>query len=164
MKIPAGVDTGAQMRLRGEGEGGRRGGPSGDLYVIIHVQEHEFFKRDQQNIYCEYPISMVQAALGCEVDVPTIHGKKKMTIAAGSQSGARFSLRKEGVPSLRGGSRGDMIVQLLVKTPTKLCAEQKKVLKNFDELCQKHGQNKETEGFFTKLFHEVLGKMEKNTA
>lgn len=160
LKIPAGVDTGAQMRLRGEGEGGRRGGPSGDLYVIIHVHEHEFFKRDRQTIYCELPISMVQAALGCKVDVPTIHGKKKLTIPAGSQSGERFTLRREGVESLRGGSRGDMLVQLQVKTPTNLCQEQKNVLENFDQLCQKHGQNKEDEGFFSKLFHEVMGKKE----
>ncbi len=160
LKIPAGVDTGAQMRLRGEGEGGRRGGQSGDLYVVIHVQEHEFFKREGQTIYCEFPLSMVQAALGCKTDVPTIHGKKKLSIPAGSQSGARFTLKKEGIPSLRGGARGDMVVQLQVKTPTNLCAEQKKVLENFDELCQKHGQNEEHEGFFTKLFHEVMGKKE----
>jgi molecular chaperone DnaJ len=162
LKIPAGVDTGAQMRLRGEGEGGRRGGPSGDLYVVIHVQEHDFFKRDKQTIYCSFPVSMVQAALGCKVDVPTIHGKKKLSIPAGSQSGERFTLRREGVPSLRTGSRGDMIVQLQVKTPTRLCAEQKKVLENFDELCQKHGQHEEQEGFFSKLFHEVMGKKEKD--
>lgn len=163
LKIPAGVDTGAKMRLRGEGEGGRRGGPSGDLYVVIHVREHDFFKRDRQTIYCELPVSMVQAALGCKVDVPTIHGKKKLSIAAGGQSGDRFTLKREGVPSLRGGSHGDMIVQLLVKTPTNLCEEQKKVLESFDELCQKHGQHKEDEGFFSKLFHEVIGKKEKDS-
>jgi len=163
LKIPAGVDTGAQMRLRGEGEGGRRGGPSGDLYVVIHVQEHDFFKRDRQTIYCEFPVSMVQAALGCKLDVPTIHGKKKMTIPAGSQSGERFTLRKEGVPSLRGGGSGDMIVQLQVKTPTNLCEEQKELLENFDKLCQKHGQHEEDEGFFSKLFHEVVGKKDKES-
>jgi len=160
LKIPAGVDTGAQMRLRGQGEGGRRGGQSGDLYVVIHVHEHEFFKRDHQTIYCEFPVSMVQAALGCKTNVPTIHGKKKLSIPAGSQSGARFTLKKEGIPSLRGGANGDMIVQLQVKTPVNLCAEQKKVLENFDKLCEKHGQNKEQEGFFSKLFHEVVGKKE----
>ncbi|HID70324.1 MAG TPA: molecular chaperone DnaJ [Desulfobacterales bacterium] len=160
LKIPAGVDTGAQMRLRGEGEGGRRGGPSGDLYVVIHVQEHEFFKRDRQTIFCEFPVTMAQAALGCKVDVPTIHGKKKLNVPAGSQSGKQFTLRKEGIPSLRGGGRGDMVVQLQVRTPTNLCEEQKKVLKDFDELCNKHGQNKENEGFFSKLIHEVVGKKE----
>ncbi len=158
LKIPAGVDTGAQMRLRGQGEGGRRGGPSGDLYVVIHVQEHEFFKRDGETIYCQFPVSMVQAALGAKVDVPTIHGKKSLNIPAGSQSGERFTLKKQGVVSLRGGHTGDMIVQLQVKTPTNLCEEQKKVLANFDKLCQKHGQHEEQEGFFSRLFHEVLGK------
>jgi len=161
LQIPAGVDTGAQMRLRGQGEGGRRGGHSGDLYVVIHVQEHDFFKRDGQTVFCEFPVSMVQAALGCKLDVPTIHGKKKMNIPAGSQSGARFTLRKEGIANLRGGGRGDMLVQLQVKTPVNLCAEQKKVLENFNKLCEKHGQNDEDEGFFAKLFHEVVGKKEK---
>ncbi len=149
------------MRLRGEGEGGRRGGPSGDLYVVIHVQEHEFFKRDGETVYCQFPVSMVQAALGCKIDVPTIHGKKSLNIPVGSQSGARFTLKKQGVPSLRGGHRGHMIVQLQVKTPTNLCEEQKKVLENFDELCQKHGQHKEQEGFFARLYHEVVGKKDK---
>jgi molecular chaperone DnaJ len=106
---------------------------------------------------------MVQAALGCKVDVPTVHGKKKMNIPAGSQSGARFTLKKEGVPSLRGRGRGDMMVQLHVNTPTNLCEDQKKVLENFDELCQKHGQHKEHEGFFSKLFHEVVGKKDKES-
>ncbi len=163
IKIPAGVDTGAQMRLRGQGEGGRRGGPSGDLYVVIHVQEHEFFKREGDTIYCQFPISMVQGALGCKIDVPTIHGKKSLSIPAGSQSGELFTLKKQGVISLRGGGRGNMIVQLQVKTPTNLCEEQKKVLENFDELCHKHGQHEEQEGFFARLYHEVIGKKGKES-
>lgn len=163
IKIPAGVDTGAQMRLRGEGEGGRRGGPSGDLYVVIHVQEHEFFKREGDTIYCQFPISMVQAALGCKIDVPTIYGKKSLSIPAGSQSGELFTLKKHGVTSLRGGNRGNMIVQLQVKTPTNLCEEQKKVLENFDKLCQQHGQHEEQEGFFARLYHEVVGKKGKES-
>ena len=158
IKIPAGVDTGARMRLRGEGEGGRRGGQTGDLYVIIHVLEHDFFKRDGDTIYCQLPVSMVKAALGDTVEVPTVHGKKKLDIPAGSQSGDIFTLRKEGVPSLRGHGKGDMIVELQVQTPTNLCEEQKQVLRNFDNLCQKHGQHVEQEGFFTRLFNEVLGK------
>jgi molecular chaperone DnaJ len=158
IKIPAGVDTGARMRLRGEGEGGRRGGPAGDLYVIIHVEEHEFFKREGDTIYCRMPVSMVSAALGTTVEVPTVHGKKKLDIPAGSQSGDIFTLRKEGVPSLRGHGRGDMIIELQVQTPTNLCEEQKEVLRNFDKLCQKQGQHVEREGFFARLFNEVLGK------
>lgn len=161
IKIPAGVDEGARMRLRGEGEGGRRGGVTGDLYVIIHVHDHEFFKRDGTTIYCRLPISMVQAALGAAVEVPTVHGKKNLNIPAGSQSGERFTLRREGVPSLRGGGRGDMVVELQAQTPTNLCDEQKEMLRRFDELCEEHGQKKESEGFFSKLFHEVLGKKAK---
>jgi len=146
VKIPAGVDTGARMRLRGEGEGGRRGGPSGDLYVVIHVQPHEFFQREGQIIYLRYPVSMVKAALGCEVEVPTIHGKSSLKIPAGTQSGERFTLRKEGVPSLRRTGKGDMVIEVQVQTPTKLTNHQKELLKEFDEHCG------EDEGFFSRLF------------
>ncbi len=158
LKIPGGVDTGARMRLRGEGEGGRRGGEAGDLYVVIHVDDHEFFKRDGDTIVCRYPIPMTRAALGDTVEIPTIHGKKKLNIPAGSQSGTVFTLKNEGVPSLRGHGRGDMLVELQVTTPTNLCEEQKKSLREFDTLCEKHGQNVENEGFFKKLFNEVIGK------
>lgn len=158
LKIPAGVDTGARMRLRGEGEGGRRGGGPGDLYVIVHVQEHDFFKRDGNTIYVKMPISMVTAALGDTIEIPTIHGKKKLDIPAGSQSGELFTLRNEGVPSLRGHGKGDMVVELHVQTPTNLCEEQKKVLREFDTLCEQHGQNVEQEGFLKRLFNDVMGK------
>lgn len=158
LKIPAGVDTGARMRLKGEGEGGRRGGPSGDLYVIIEVEPHEFFGRDGDNIYCRLPVSIVDAALGAKTEVVTIHGTKKLTIPEGSQSGEVFTLRGEGVKNLRGRGRGDMFVELQVLTPTNLCEEQKKVLREFDTLCDKLGQNKEQEGFFAKLVNEVMGK------
>lgn len=158
LKIPAGVDTGARMRLRGEGEGGRRGGGAGDLYVVVHVSEHEFFKREGDTIYCRYPISMTKAALGATVEVPTVHGKKSLNIPAGSQSGEIFTLKNEGVQNLRGRGKGDMVVELQVLTPTNLCDEQKKVLEEFDTLCVKHGQHKEEEGFFKRLFNEVMGK------
>lgn len=158
IKIPAGVDNGAKMRLRNEGEGGRRGGPPGDLYIVMHVEEHEFFKRQDETIYCKLPVPMVKAALGGSVEVPTIHGKKKLSIPEGSQSGDIFTLKKEGVPRLRGHGRGDMVVELQVVTPTGLCQEQKDMLKNFDNLCVKHGQHKEQEGFFTRLYHEVVGR------
>jgi molecular chaperone DnaJ len=161
VKIPAGVDHGARMRLRGEGEGGRRGGTAGDLYVVILVQEHQFFKREGETIYCHFPISMAQAALGCKVDVPTIHGKKSLKIPAGSQSGASFTLRHEGVPSLRGGQKGDMVVELQVQTPVNLSLEQKELLQKFDDLGREQGHHEEREGFFKRLFHEVLGKKSK---
>ena len=158
LKIPAGVDTGAKMRLSGEGEGGRRGGPHGDLYVVIHVEPHDFFQRQEETIYCQFPLSMVNAALGCKVEVPTIYGKKNLTIPAGSQSGERFTLKKEGVTRLRGYGSGDMVVELKVLTPTRLCDNQKKLLKDFDKLCEEHGQHKDQDGFFSKLFKEVLGR------
>ena len=161
IKIPAGVDNGARMRLRGEGEGGRRGGPSGDLYVIVHVEEHEFFMREGDTIFARLPVSMVNAALGADVEVPTIHGRKKLNIPAGSQSGERFTLKQEGVPRLRGGGRGNMIIELQVLTPTNLCEEQKKVLREFDSLCEKNDQSREQEGFFSRLYNEVLGKNHK---
>ncbi len=158
LKIPAGVDTGARMRLRGEGEGGRRGGAAGDLYVVVHVQTHDFFKRDGDTIFCRLPVSMVRAALGAELEVPTVYGKKNIDIPAGSQSGDHFTLKGEGVVSLRGRGKGDMVVELQVMTPTNLCEEQKKVLRDFDTLCVQHGQHKEEEGFFKRLFNEVLGR------
>ncbi|PID72461.1 MAG: molecular chaperone DnaJ [Desulfobulbus propionicus] len=156
LKIPAGVDTGSRMRLTGEGEGGRRGGQSGDLYVIIHVEDHEYFQRDGQLIYLQLPVPMVKAALGCEIDVPTIHGTAKLKIPVGTQAGDRFTLRKEGVPSLRGGSKGDMLVEVQVKTPVKLSKKQKELLREFENL------NKETEeeGFFARLFHNKKKKAE----
>lgn len=157
IRIPAGVDTGSRMRLTGEGEGGRRGGQSGDLYVIIHVEEHEHFQRDGQHIYLSLPVPMVQAALGCEVDVPTIHGTSKLKIVAGTQSGDRFTLRREGVPSLRGGGKGDMVVEAQVKTPVKLTKQQKELLKDFDGMCKE----REEEGFFSRLFHTHIGKQKK---
>ncbi|OQX13752.1 MAG: molecular chaperone DnaJ [Desulfobulbaceae bacterium A2] len=153
LKIPAGVDSGARMRLRGEGEGGRRGGPSGDLYVVIQVAEHELFEREDQTIFCRWPVSMVKAALGCEVEVPTVHGKSTLKVPTGTQSGERFTLKGEGVPSLRGGRRGDMVVELMVKTPTRLCKRQKEILAEFDSLCKV-----EEEGFFSRLLHGGKGK------
>ncbi len=152
LKIPAGVDNGARMRLRGEGEGGRNGGSAGDLYVIIHVEPHEFFKRDGDNIYCQLPVSMVQATLGAEFDVPTVNGKTKLKIPAGTQTGQRFTLAGEGVTSLRGQGRGDMIVEVGVTTPTNLNEHQKELLRKFAE----HENDKdedEHEGFFKKLLH-----------
>ncbi|MCW5199254.1 molecular chaperone DnaJ [Desulfobulbus sp. F1] len=153
LKIPAGVDTGSRMRLTGEGEGGRRGGSSGDLYVVIHVREHEYFLRDGQTIFLRYPVSMVKAALGCEVDVPTVNGTAKLKIKAGTQSGERFTLRGEGVVGLRGRTPGDMIVEVQVQTPTNLTSKQKELLEEFDGHCQG-----EEEGFFAKMFGSFKGR------
>jgi molecular chaperone DnaJ len=157
LKIPAGVDNGSRMRLSGEGEGGRRGGPSGDLYVVIHVQAHEFFQRDGQTIYLRYPLPMVRAALGCEIDVPTIDGSSGLKVPAGTQSGHRFTLRGEGIASLRGRKRGDMIVEMQVQTPTKLSKRQKELLYEFDDL----SCDQDEEGFFSRLLHGHLGRQKK---
>lgn len=152
LKIPAGVDTGARMRLTGEGEGGRQNGSPGDLYVFIYVEPHEFFERDNSNIYLEFPLSFTQAALGCKPAIPTIHGEEKLTIPAGTQTGEQFVLKSQGVASLRGNSKGDMIVRVKVKTPEKLTERQKELLEEF-ELIEKEKKPEQEEGFFKKLFN-----------
>ncbi len=154
LKIPAGVDNGARMRLQGEGQGGRKGGHAGDLYVIIHVDSHEFFERDGENIYFALPISMVQAALGDKIDIPTIHGTKTITIPKGTQANDTQLLKSEGVPSLRGHGRGDMTVVFKVTTPTNLTEQQEGLLRQFAGLSEQ-GKSEKTdeEGFFQKLFH-----------
>ena len=133
--VPAGVEDGTRIRLAGEGEAGARGGPRGDLYIFISVKPHEIFERDGPNLYCRTPASMVQAALGCSIEVPTIEGgKAEMKIPEGAQTGRRMRLRGKGMPRLRGGPRGDMIVELFVETPRNLCDRQKELLKEFCDL------------------------------
>jgi len=128
---------------------------AGDLYVIIHVEAHEFFEREGSNIYCTLPISMVQAALGAKLDVPTIHGKKNIVIKKGSQTGQSITLKEEGVPTLRGHGRGNMIVTLQVLTPTNLSKEQEELLKKFAQLAGDDANQPEEEGFFKKLLHNL---------
>ncbi|MBI3333823.1 MAG: molecular chaperone DnaJ, partial [Candidatus Omnitrophica bacterium] len=120
VKIPAGVDSGMRLKLTGEGEAGGRGGHRGDLYVLIQVRPHPFFQRHESDILCEVPISMVQAALGCEVTVPALTGNVTMKIPPGSQPGALFRLRGKGLPSLRGQGRGDQLVRISVEVPSRL--------------------------------------------
>ena len=134
VKIPAGVDTGSRLRLTGEGEAGRHGGPRGDLYVFIHVEAHEFFERDNTNIICRVPISFVQAALGTSLKVPTLEGEKKLKIPKGAQYGDVFRFEGQGIPSLRSGRRGDQIIQIIIKTPTGLNRKQETLLKDFEKL------------------------------
>jgi molecular chaperone DnaJ len=140
------------MRLRGTGEGGRKGGPAGDLYVIIHVEPHDFFQRQGDLIYCQYPVDFDQAALGCNLEVPTIHGTKKLKIAKATQSGQRFTLENEGVPHLRGNGRGDMVVEVKVVTPKKLTKRQKELLQEFGAL-EREKQKGNEEGLLKKLLH-----------
>lgn len=134
VKIPAGVDTGSRLRLTGEGEAGIYGGPSGDLYVFIHVEPHKFFERDNTNIICQVDISFVQAALGDSITVPTLNGKKTLKIPKGTQPGDLFQFKGEGIPSLRNGKRGNQIIQILIKTPTHLNKKQEALLREFAEI------------------------------
>ncbi len=134
IKVPAGVDNGSVISLRGEGEPGERGGPSGDLYVYIRVKPHKIFARENENVYCDIPITFVQAALGDEITVPTLDGKVKQTIPEGTQSGTVFRLRGKGIPRLNNRGRGDQYVKVLVDVPRKLSQEQKELLRKFDEI------------------------------
>lgn len=133
VRVPAGVEDGSRLKLRGEGEAGVNGGPTGDLYVVLQVAPHSIFQRDGAQILCEIPISMVQAALGAEVEVPTLDGVSKLDIPPGTQTGKLFSLRGKGVKDLRSGRRGDQVVRVVVETPTRLSKQQKKLLKEFEE-------------------------------
>jgi molecular chaperone DnaJ len=149
LKIPAGVDTGSRLRSVGQGEAGARGGKSGDLYVVIHVKEHSIFSRQEGDLYCAIPISFVRAALGGEVVVPTLDGKASIKVPAGTPSGKVFRLRGKGVPDLRGSGTGDLNVQIYVEVPTKLNAEQKQKLADFDAVCGSE-THPEQESFFEK--------------
>ena len=134
VKIPAGVDNGSRLRLSGEGEVSGNGGPSGDLYVFIHVEPHDFFHRDNTDIICQIPISFIQAALGDEIKIPTLTGEETLKITKGTQPGDTFRLARQGIPSLRTGRRGDQIVQVQIKTPTRLNKKQEKLLKEFQKI------------------------------
>jgi molecular chaperone DnaJ len=134
IKIPAGIDDGSQLRVSGEGESGIRGGPPGDLYVVVHVKPHDFFDREGDDIYCEVPITFAQAALGDEIEVPTLSGKVKLKIPAGTQTNTYFRLKGHGVPRLRGLGQGDQHVKVVVVTPTKLSDKQKELLREFAKL------------------------------
>jgi len=136
VKIPAGVDEGDRIRLSGEGEAGVNGGPTGDLYVVIHLKPHEIFQRDGGNLHCEMPISFTAAALGGEIEVPTLDGSAKMKIPAETQTGGVFRLKGKGIKPLRQSDHGDLMVHVVVETPVKLTEHQKKLLREFDTSTQ----------------------------
>jgi len=135
IRIPAGVATGSKLRSAGKGEAGRMGGPTGDLYIIIHVKEHELFERHDNDLFCEVPIKFTLAALGGTIKVPTLFGKGNLKIPSGTQTGTTFRLREQGIPALRGGRKGDLLIRVQVEVPTKLKAEQKKILEEYAEAC-----------------------------
>jgi molecular chaperone DnaJ len=141
VKVPAGVDTGDRIRLAGEGEAGRNGGPTGDLYVEIAVREHPIFERDHAHLSCEVPISFVTAALGGSVEVPTLEGQAAIKIPAGTQSGRVFRLREKGVKPVRGGATGDLFCRIVVETPVELNAEQKGLLRKFESAISDDGKS-----------------------
>jgi molecular chaperone DnaJ len=155
VKIPAGVDTGTRVRLSGEGEPGDAGGPPGDLYVVVHVKEHPIFVREEYEVLCEVPISFAQAALGANIDVPTLEGKVKMKVPAGTQTGKVFRLKAKGVPRLHGGGRGDQHVRVVVETPTELSSKQRELLERFAEL-EGEDSHPHAKTFFSKV-RELFG-------
>ena len=139
VKVPAGVDTGDRVRLTGEGEAGRNGGPPGDLYVEVHVREHPIFERDGVHLSCEVPVSFATAALGGSVSVPTLEGDVALKVPAETQSGRVFRLRDKGVKPVRGGSRGDLFCRVVVETPVHLSAEQRELIHQLEESLKAHG-------------------------
>jgi len=147
IKIPPGVDTGARLRSAGNGEGGIRGGPAGNLYVVLHVRPHEIFQRDGNDLVCEVPINFVQAALGAEIEVPTLKGKANIRIAAGTQTGTVFRLKGKGVKNVQGYEVGDLHVRVHVEVPTHLNAAQRAKLQEFAGLCDEN-VNPQTKSFF----------------
>ena len=163
VKIPAGVDTGDRIRLSGEGEAGEQGAPAGDLYVQVHVKEHNIFERDGNNLYCEVPVSFSMAALGGEVEVPTLDGRVNLKVPEETQTGRMFRMRGKGVKGVRGGGVGYLIVKLVVETPVKLSSRQKELLREFEETCGGEAASKhkpKSEGFFSgvKNFFDDLTK------
>ena len=150
VNIPAGVETGTRIRLASEGEAGMRGGPSGDLYIFIEVKEHPIFQRDGVNLFCRVPVSITTAALGGEVEVPTIDGgKSRVKVPAGAQTGKQMRLRAKGMPALRGGGIGDMLIEMAVETPVNLTSRQRELLREFEALSVEN--NPEGSSFFTKV-------------
>jgi molecular chaperone DnaJ len=156
VNIPQGVEDGTRIRISGEGEAGVRGGPAGDLYIFLSIGAHEFFQRDGADLHCRVPISMVQAALGGEFEVPTIDGgKTRVKVPEGTQAGRRFRLQGKGMPVLRARQTGDMYVQVVVETPQNLTKRQRELLSEFEKLSSKD-THPESAGFFSKV-RELLG-------
>ncbi len=150
VNIPQGVETGTRIRLAGEGEAGLRGGPTGDLYLFIEVADHPIFQREGQDLYCRVPVSMTQAALGGDIEVPTIDGgRSRVKIPPGSQSGKQMRLRGKGMPTIRGGAYGDMYIEIAAETPVNLTSRQKDLLKEFEKLSEEN--NPESRNFFSKV-------------
>jgi len=150
VNVPAGVETGTRIRLSGEGEAGMRGGPAGDLYIFIEVEEHKIFNRDGLNLFCRVPVSMSSAALGGDIEVPTIDGgRSRVKVPQGSQSGRQMRLRGKGMPAIKSSHSGDMFIELAVETPVNLTSRQKELLREFEKLSEDN--NPESTSFFSSV-------------
>jgi molecular chaperone DnaJ len=158
VNIPAGVEDGTRIRLAGEGEAGMRGGPAGDLYIFLSIKPHEFFQRDGADIFCRVPISMVTAALGGQLDVPTVDGgKTRVKVPEGTETGKQFRLKGKGMPVLRSKVTGDMYIQVEVETPKNLTSRQRELLESFER--ESHGETSpHSAGFFTRVKEFFEGK------
>jgi molecular chaperone DnaJ len=150
IKIPKGVDTGSKLRLVSEGESGIMGGSHGDLYVVIHVEEHPFFERRGDDLLCTVPIGFTQAALGGEIKIETLDGEEILKIPEGTQNGTTFRLKRMGMPQLHGNRRGDLYIRISVRTPTKLSRQQKELLKKINDICEEGNLERE-ENFFNRV-------------
>jgi molecular chaperone DnaJ len=153
VKIPAGVETGSRLRIAGEGEAGQQGGPAGDLYVVIHVREHDVFERQGANLYAAVPVSFAQAALGAEIAVPTLKETEQLKIPAGTQTGTVFRLKGKGMPVLGGRGHGDLFVSVTLRTPTTLTREQRRLL---EELAKLEDHELEDKGLMDKV-RDIFG-------
>jgi molecular chaperone DnaJ len=156
VKVPPGVDNEQQIRLTGEGESGPRGGVAGNLYVVLTVRPHPQFKRDGADLHYELPLSFPQAALGDQVDVPTIEGSEKLTIPAATQNGKVFRLRDRGVPRLRSMGRGDLYVTVTVRTPANLTSRERELFEELASIAKQRGDSQE-KGFFSKVKDSLRG-------
>lgn len=150
LNIPAGIDNGQTMSLKNEGDAGLRGGPAGDLYVSIQIKPHEIFKREGYDVVCDIPISFTQAALGAEIDIPTLEGIIKYNIPLGTQTGTVFKLRGKGIKRLRSEAKGDQYIRVNVEVPTKLSEKQKEILREYGEVSGDEGLEQKN-GFFKKV-------------
>lgn len=155
VKIPAGIDSGQKLKLKGEGEAGTKGGASGDLYVVMHAKEHPFFQREGYEVFCEVPVSFTQAALGSEIEIPTLDGPVKLKIPSGTQSHKKFRLKNKGISHLNGRDRGDQYVTVIVEIPSRLNTEQRALLERFASLSQE--SYPESQSFIDRM-REWFGK------
>ncbi|MCM3712800.1 molecular chaperone DnaJ [Halalkalibacter oceani] len=156
VKVPAGIDHGQQLRVSGQGEAGTNGGPPGDLFVVFNVKPHEFFERDGDDIYCEMPLTFAQVALGDEIEVPTLNGKVKLKIPAGTQTGTNFRLRGKGVPNVHGRGQGDQHVKVRVVTPKNLTEKEKDLIREFAQMSGGR-PDEQNDNFFAKVKRAFKG-------